>query len=130
MTSCRFVIIVRIMKKIAIALAVMAAMSAAADGPQFKLGTMVKVIKGEKVIYQTPCGYTEIINPLNAKNGGNSFDGGASVDALNTITVRYWNATRTSCHFNQDSFEERIKNFPINDYELDFVRKGCGALCY
>lgn len=91
-------------------------------------GTKVTVKRGDKVVYETPCGYTEIINPLAVKENG--FIAGAAVDAMATITVRYWNHTFTGCYYNEHSYAERIKNFPLNDYELDFIRSGCETWCF
>ena len=98
-------------------------------GQKARTGTKITVKRGDKVVYETPCGYTEIINPLKAENGGGVFSG-AAVDALATITVRYWNHTLAGCYYNEPAYAERIKNFPMNDYELDFIRSGCETWCY
>ena len=50
-------------------------------------GSQVIVKKGETVVYKTPCGIANIINPLNVQRGGGVLSGGADVEVLNTITV-------------------------------------------
>ena len=92
-------------------------------------GTKVIVKKGDKVVYETPCGNTEIINPL-AKSA-NGLLGGADVELVGVVTVTYDNLKIFDCRYNtKDGIEERVKNFPINDYELEFQRVPCKTICY
>lgn len=109
-------------------MAVMFSLSVAMRDTEYKNGTKVQVKKAGKVIYETPCGYTEILNPLSAKNGGGALSG-AAVEAMATITVRYWNRSN-GCFYKEPTYMELIKNFPMADYELDFIRTGCAELCY
>ena len=92
-------------------------------------GSQVIVKKGETVVYKTPCGIANIINPLNVQRGGGVLSGGADVEVLNTITVTYTNSDRYWT-FNNPSLVETVKNFPMNDYELEFYKEGCSALAY
>ena len=79
---------------------------------QWEEGSQVIVKKGETVVYKTPCGIANIINPLNVQRGGGTLSGGADVE------VAYWT-------FNSPSLVETVKNFPMNDYELEFYKEGC-----
>ena len=88
-------------------------------------GSQVIVKKGEKVVYKTPCGIADIINPLNVQRGGGTLSGGADVEVLNTITVTYSNRISAYRYYNKPSPVETVKNFPINDYELEFYKEGC-----
>lgn len=92
-------------------------------------GNRVIVKKGETVVYKTPCGNANIINPLNVQRGGGLFSGGADVEVLNTITVTYTNK-EAWWSFNTPSLVETVKNFPMNDYELEFYKEGCYAITY
>ena len=87
-------------------------------------GSQVIVKKGETVVYKTPCGIANIINPLNVQRGGGVLSGGADVEVLNTITVTYTNKDGY-WYFNKLSLVETVKNFPMNDYELEFYKEGC-----
>lgn len=87
-------------------------------------GTKVTVKKGGTVVYKTPCGVANIINPLNVQRGGGVLSGGADVEVLNTITVTYTNKSGR-WHFKSYSLIETVKNFPMNDYELEFYKEGC-----
>lgn len=87
-------------------------------------GTQVIVKKGNTVVYKTPCGITNIINPLNVQQGGGVLSGGADVEVLNTITVTYTNKDE-HWYFNKPSLVETVKNFTMNDYELEFYKEGC-----
>lgn len=88
-------------------------------------GTRVIVKKGNTVVYKTPCGITNIINPLNVQRGGGILSGGADVEVLNTITVTYSNKLTAYLYYNKPSLVETVKNFPMNDYELEFYKEGC-----
>lgn len=91
-------------------------------------GTKVIVKKGDKVVYETPCGNAEIINPLAKSERG--LLGGADVEVVGVVTVMYDNLKIFDCHYNKDGIDERVKNFPINDYELEFQRVPCVTICY
>ena len=88
-------------------------------------GSQVIVKKGETVVYKTPCGIANIINPLNVQRGGGVLSGGADVEVLNTITVTYTNKQNNYWYYNKPSLVETVKNFPMNDYELEFYKEGC-----
>ena len=88
-------------------------------------GSQVIVKKGETVVYKTPCGIANIINPLNVQRGGGVLSGGADVEVLNTITVTYSNKQNNYWYYNKPSLVETVKNFPMNDYELEFYKEGC-----
>ena len=88
-------------------------------------GTQVTVRKGSTVVYKTPCGVANIINPLNVQRGGGVLSGGADVEVLNTITVTYNNKATSYLYYNKPSLVETVKNFPMNDYELEFFKEGC-----
>lgn len=88
-------------------------------------GSQVIVKKGETVVYKTPCGIADIINPLNVQRGGGTLSGGADVEVLSTITVTYSNRINKYWYYNKPSLVETVKNFPINDYELEFYKEGC-----
>jgi len=88
-------------------------------------GSQVIVKKGETVVYKTPCGIANIINPLNVQRGGGVLSGGADVEVLNTITVTYSNKLTAYLYYNKPSLVETVKNFPMNDYELEFYKEGC-----
>lgn len=92
---------------------------------QWEEGSQVIVKKGETVVYKTPCGVADIINPLNVQRGGGTLSGGADVEVLNTITVTYSNRINKYWYYNKPSLVETVKNFPINDYELEFYKEGC-----
>lgn len=92
-------------------------------------GTQVIVKKGNEVVYKTPCGVAKIINPLNVQRGGGVLSGGADVEVLNTITVTYTNKDGY-LSFNKASLVETVKNFPMNDYELEFYKENCYAETY
>ena len=87
-------------------------------------GTQVIVKKGNTVVYKTPCGIANIINPLNVQRGGGVLSGGADVEVLNTITVTYSNKLNAYLYYNKPSLVETVKNFPMNDYELEFYKEG------
>ena len=100
-----------------------------------------KVMKGDRVVvkrrgvmlvYQTPCGDTKIINPLNVQRGGGFLSGGADVEVLNTISVTYTNLIWGWGHLvmNEPREVSTVKNFPMNDYELDFRKESCEAVTY
>ena len=91
-------------------------------------GTKVIVKKAGKVVYETPCGNTEIINPL-AKSA-HGLLAGADLEVVGVVTVAYDNIKIFDCRYNKDGVEERVKNFPINDYELEFQRVPCVTTCY
>lgn len=91
----------------------------------WKEGTQVIVKKGNTVVYKTPCGIANIINPLNVQRGGGLLSGGADVEVLNTITVTYSNKLTAYLYYNKPSLVETVKNFPMNDYELEFYKEGC-----
>lgn len=95
----------------------------------WKEGTQVIVKKGNTVVYKTPCGIAKIINPLNVQRGGGLLSGGADVEVLNTITVTYTNED-AYWYFNKASLVEMVKNFPMNDYELEFFKESCYAEAY
>ena len=88
-------------------------------------GSQVIVKKGNTVVYKTPCGIANIINPLNVQRGGGVLSGGADVEVLNTITVTYSNKLNNYLYYNKPSLVETVKNFPMNDYELEFYKEGC-----
>ena len=88
-------------------------------------GTQVIVKNGNTVVYKTPCGIANIINPLNVQRGGGVLSGGADVEVLNTITVTYTNKQNNYWYYNKPSLVETVKNFPMNDYELEFYKEGC-----
>ena len=113
------------MKKIVLAVLLIAISVFAAHQAE---GTKVIVRKGDKVVYQTPCGSTEIINPLSKDAHG--FLAGADVEVVGVVTVKYDNIKLFDCRYNQTGVEERVKNFPINDYELEFQRVPCVTICY
>ena len=100
-----------------------------------------KVMKGDRVVvkrrgvmlvYKTPCGDTKIINPLNVQRGGGFLSGGADVEVLNTISVTYTNLIWGWGHLvmNEPREVSTVKNFPMNDYELDFRKESCEAVTY
>lgn len=113
------------MKKIVLAVLLIAISVFAAHQAE---GTKVIVKKDGKVVYETPCGSTEIINPL-AKNA-HGLLAGADVEVVGVVTVTYDNIKLFDCRYNKDGVEERVKNFPINDYELEFQRVPCVTICY
>lgn len=97
-----------------------------------RTGNRVIVKRGDTVVYSTPCGYTNIINPLNVQRGGGFLSGGADVEVMNTITVTY---TSKSCGWGCYSMgsmtvKSTVKNFPMNDYELDFIQEDCTGIAY
>ncbi len=100
-----------------------------AETTTWRDGTQVIVKKGNNVVYKTPCGVANIINPLNIQRGGGVLSGGADVEVLSTITVTYTNK-EAYWTFNKPSLMETVKNFPMNDYELEFYKEGCSALAY
>lgn len=102
---------------------------ASAETTTWRDGTQVIVKKGNNVVYKTPCGVANIINPLNIQRGGGILSGGADVEVLSTITVTYTNK-EAYWTFNNPSLMETVKNFPMNDYELEFYKEGCSALAY
>ena len=55
---------------------------------------------------------------------------GADVEVVGVVTVTYDNLKIFDCRYNKDGVEERVKNFPINDYELEFQRVPCVTTCY
>lgn len=91
-------------------------------------GSKVIVKKGDKVVYETPCGNAEIINPLSKNAHG--LLAGADVEVVGVVTVAYDNLKIFDCRYNTDGVEERVKNFPINDYELEFKKVPCVTTCY
>ena len=119
------------MKKIIfiLMLIILCACETSAETTTWRDGTQVIVKKGNNVVYKTPCGVANIINPLNVQRGGGVLSGGADVEVLNTITVTYTNSDRYWT-FNNPSLVETVKNFPMNDYELEFYKEGCSALAY
>jgi hypothetical protein len=64
-------------------------------------GSQVIVKKGETVVYKTPCGIANIINPLNVQRGGGVLSGGADVEVLNTIAVTYTNKQNNYWYYNK-----------------------------
>lgn len=114
------------MKKIILILTfiILCACDASASS-RWEEGSQVIVKKGEKVVYKTPCGIADIINPLNVQRGGGTLSGGADVEVLSTITVTYSNKISAYRYYNKPSLVETVKNFPINDYELEFYKEGC-----
>ena len=113
------------MKKVVLAVLLIALSVFAAHQAE---GTKVIVKKGGNVVYETPCGNTEIINPL-AKSA-HGLVAGADVEVVGVVTVTYDNLKIFDCRYNKDGVEERVKNFPINDYELEFQRVPCVTTCY
>lgn len=95
-------------------------------------GDRVIVKRGDRVVYKTPCGDTEIINPLNVQRGGGLLSGGADVEVLSTISVTYTNLIWGWGHLvmNEPRDVSTVKNFPMNDYELDFRKESCEAVTY
>ena len=95
-------------------------------------GDRVIVRRGDRVVYSTPCGDTEIINPLNVQRGGCFLSGGADVEVLSTISVTYTNLIWGWGHLvmNEPRDVRTVKNFPMNDYELDFRKEACEAVTY
>lgn len=115
------------MKKIVLILTliILWACDASAESTTWREGNRVIVKKGNTVVYKTPCGVANIINPLNVQRGGGILSGGADVEVLNTITVTYSNKISPYRYYNKPSLIETVKNFPINDYELEFYKEGC-----
>lgn len=98
-------------------------------------GDRVIVKKDGVVVYKTGCGETKIINPLNVQRGGGVLSGGADVEVLQTITVTYTNKVCAGSIFDWVYLEkprlvETVKNFPMNDYSLDFIKEGCSATAF
>ena len=97
-------------------------------------GSRVIVKKDGNVIYKTACGDANIINPLNVQRGGGILSGGADVEVLSTVTVSFTNQVRLDIfdvvYFNSPNLSETVKNFPMNDYSLDFYKEGCTANVY
>lgn len=113
------------MKKVVLAVLLIALSVFAAHQAQ---GSKVIVKKGDKVVYETPCGDAEIINPLSKSAHG--LVAGADVEVVGVVTVTYDNLKMFDCRYNKDGVDERVKNFPINDYELEFQRVPCVTICY
>lgn len=95
-------------------------------------GDRVIVNRGDRVVYSTPCGDTDIVNPLNVQRGGGLLSGGADVEVLSTISVTYTNHIWGWGHLvmNEPRDVSTVKNFPMNDYELDFRKESCEAVTY
>ena len=95
-------------------------------------GDRVVVKRGDLIVYSTPCGDTKIINPLNVQRGGGFLSGGADVEVLSTISVTYTNHIWGWGHLvmNEPQEVSTVKNFPMNDYELDFRQESCDAVTY
>ena len=112
------------MKKIILILTliILCACDAPAELTSWREGTQVIVKKGNTVVYKTPCGVANIINPLNVQRGGGVLSGGADVEVLSTITVTYSNKISAYRYYNKPSLVETVKNFPINDYELEVTK--------
>ena len=119
------------MKKIILILTliILWACDASAESTTWREGNRVIVKKGNTVVYKTPCGVANIINPLNVQRGGGILSGGADVEVLNTITVTYTNK-EAYWTFGKPSLIETVKNFPMNDYELEFYKEGCSDIAY
>lgn len=86
------------------------------------------VMRGNDIIFETPCGVVEIINPLAEKNGGGTLQG-AAVSTQPILTVMYANKKDeyTCWSYNQSlSYEQIIRNFSITD-SLTYFVEGCEA---
>ena len=95
-------------------------------------GDRVIVKRGDQVVYSTPCGESHIINPLNVQRGGGFLSGGADVEVLSTISITYTNHIWGWGHLLMNNSKEvtTVKNFPMNDYELDFIQESCEAVTF
>lgn len=79
--------------------------------------SMGVVKRGNEVVFQTPCGHVEIINPLAASVGGGILEG-AAITSQPVITMKYANKkTPYNCWSYNESrtYEQIIRNFVMTD---------------
>jgi len=84
------------------------------------------VKRGSEVVFQTPCGYVEIDNPIAATVGGGIFEG-AAVSTQPYITIMYANKEYNYACWSTNgkkSYEQIIRNFHISD-SLTYEIVGC-----
>ena len=84
------------------------------------------VKRGDEVVFQTPCGYIEVENPLAVTAGGGILEG-AAASSQPYITMKYANK---SSYYNcwttngKDAYEQIIRNFNLSD-NLVIAIVGC-----
>ena len=84
------------------------------------------VKRGSEIVFQTPCGYVEIDNPIATTVGGGLFEG-AAVSTQPYITIMYANKEYDFACWStngKDSYEQIIRNFSISD-SLTYEIVGC-----
>lgn len=84
------------------------------------------VKRGSEVVFQTPCGYVEIDNPIATTVGGGILEG-AAVATQPYITIMYANKQHEYGCWSTNgkkSYEQIIRNFSITD-SLTYEIVGC-----
>ena len=84
------------------------------------------VKRGSEVVFQTPCGYVEIDNPIATTVGGGILEG-AAVSTQPYITIKYANKKYDYACWStngKESYEQIIRNFSITD-SLTYEIVGC-----
>lgn len=92
-------------------------------------GKMVVVTYNDSVVYQSPCGYVSINNPIVEKAGGGILEG-AAIATLPVVTVSYHSKLSFKDFAFGSSYDdlEQVKNFPITDQNLTFETKICHSV--
>ncbi len=84
------------------------------------------VKRGSEVVFQTPCGYVEIDNPIATTVGGGILEG-AAVSTQPYITIKYANKKYDYACWStngNEAYEQIIRNFSITD-SLTYEIVGC-----
>ena len=117
----------QVILKIFIVFAVACLFGCYADQDERVTNASMGVVKrGNEVVFQTPCGHVEIINPVSVSVGGGILEG-AAVTSHPVITMKYANKdSKYDCWSYNESrtYEQTIRNFVLTDSLMYFI-VGC-----